>query len=72
MKGKAQKRRLRRTEEEEAAHMAKPQEAQQGWRRSLVAELRRRAEEHCSKGILKEVHLLELGWCMKEMIVIYI
>jgi len=45
---------------------------QQGWRRSSVVELRRRAEEHCSKGVPEETHLLELGWCMKEVIVIYI
>jgi len=39
IKGKAQEgeRRVRRVEEEEAAYMAKPQEAQQGaWRRSLA------------------------------------
>ena len=41
--------------------MAEPQEAQQGWRRSLVVELRRRAEKHCGKGVLEEAHLLELG-----------
>ena len=35
--------------------------AQQEWRRSSVAELRKRAEEHCSKGVPEEAHLLELG-----------
>jgi len=39
-----------------------PQEVQQGgWRKSLVAELRKRAEKHCSKGVPEEAHLLELG-----------
>ena len=64
VKGKAQKkeRRLKRAEKREAAHVAKPQEAQQGeWRRSSVAELRKRAKEHYSKGMLEEACLLELG-----------
>jgi len=43
------KRKLRRVEEEEAVYMAKPQEVQQGWRRSLIEELRKRTEEHCGK-----------------------
>jgi len=60
VKGEVQERRLRRTVEEEAAYVAEPQEAQQEWRRSSVAELRRRVEEHCSKGVLKEACLLEL------------
>jgi len=64
-------RRLRRIEEEEAAHMAKLQETQQEWKRSPAAELRRRAEEHCGKGVLEEAHLLELEWCMEEVIVKY-
>ena len=54
-------RRMRRVEGREAAHVAEPREAQQEWRRSLVAELRRRAEEHCGKRIPEKAHLLELG-----------
>jgi len=42
---------------------------QQKWRKSLVAELRKKAEEHCGKGILEETQLLELGWCTREVIV---
>jgi len=63
VKGKAQEgeRRLRRVEEEEAVCVAKPQEVQQGWRRSSVKELRKRAEEHCRRGVLGEAQLLELG-----------
>jgi len=34
--------------------------------------LRRRAEEHCSKGVPEKAHLLELGWYMKKVIVTYI
>ena len=52
---------MRRVEGREAAHVAEPREAQQEWRRSLVAELRRRAEEHCGKRIPEKAHLLELG-----------
>ena len=73
VKGKVQEgeRRLRRVEKEEAAHAAKPQKAQQGWRRSSIEELRKRAEEHCSKGVPEEAQLLELGWYTLETIVTY-
>jgi len=72
-KAQEKKRRLKRAEEREVAHVAKPQEAQQGgWRRSLVAKLRKRVKEHCNKGVLEEAHLLELGWCTKEVIVTYV
>jgi len=53
-------RRLRRMEEEKAAHPIKG-EAQQEWRRSSIEELRKKAEEHCEKDVLREVQLLELG-----------
>jgi len=52
--------RLRRIKEEKAARSVKG-EAQQEWRRSLIEELRKKAEEHCEKGIPREVQLLELG-----------
>ena len=52
---------MRRIEEEEAAYVTKPQEAQQEWRKSLVEELRKRAEEYCGKGVLEKACLLELG-----------
>jgi len=57
VKGKVQEeeRRLRRIEEEEVAHVTKPREVQQGWRRSSVEELRKRAKEHCGKGVPEEV-----------------
>ena len=46
---------------------------QQGkWRRSPVEELRKKAENHCSKGVPEKVLLLELEWCTKEVIVTYI
>jgi len=62
--------RLRRVEESEAAHPVQG-EAQQGWRRSLIEELRERAEEHCGKEVLEEARLLELGWYTPEIIVTY-
>jgi len=46
-------------EEEKAMRPAKG-EAQQGWRRSSIEELRKKAEEHCGKGVPREVRLLEL------------
>jgi len=45
-KGKAQ-------EEEKAARPIR-REAQQEWRRSSMEELRKRAEEHCGEGVLRE------------------
>jgi len=29
-------------------------------------------EKYCDKGIPKKTHLLELEWCIEEMIVIYV
>jgi len=73
-KGKVQEteRKLRRAEEEKAACVAKPQEVQQGWKKSSIEELRKRAEEHCGRGILEETRLLELGWYTRETIVTYV
>jgi len=34
--------------------------------------LRRRAEEHYGKEVPEEACLLELGWCMEEVIVMYV
>jgi len=62
--------RLRRIEEEKVVCLVKG-EVQQEWRRSLIEELRKRAEEHCRKGIPEEAQFLELGWYVLGMIVIY-
>jgi len=62
---------LRRMEEEKAVHPAKG-EAQQGWRRSSIEELRKKAEEHCRKGVPREARLLELGWMIEEIVVSYL
>jgi len=74
VKGKTQEgeRKLRRVKEKEAAHVAKPREVQQGWRRSSVEELRKRAEEHCGRGVPEKVQLLELKWCTREVVVLYL
>jgi len=45
--------RLRRVEEGEAAYPVQG-EAQQGWKRSSIEELRKKAEEHCGKGVPRE------------------
>jgi len=37
-----------------------------------VEELRKRVEKHYSKDVPEEVCLLELGWCMKEVVVLYL
>jgi len=63
--------RLRRMEEEKVARPAKG-EAQQGWRRSSIEELRKKAEEHCGKGVPREAQLLELRWMTEEIVVSYL
>jgi len=63
--------RLRRMEEEKAVRPIKGK-AQQEWRRSLIEELRKRAEKHCGKGVPEEVRLLEIGWMTKEIVVSYL
>jgi len=72
-KGKAHQgeRRLRRMEEEKAARPIK-KEAQQEWRRSSIEELRKKAEEHCGKGVPREAQLLELGWMTEKVVVSYL
>jgi len=45
---------------------------QQGWRRSSVEELRKRVEEYCERGVPEEAQLLELGWCTREVVVLYL
>ena len=37
-----------------------------------MEELRKKAENYCSKGVPEEALLLELGWCTKKVIVTYI
>jgi len=63
--------RLRRMEEEKAVHPIKG-ETQQEWRKSLMEELRKRAEEHCGKGITEEAQLLEIEWMTEEIVVSYL
>jgi len=37
-----------------------------------VEKLRKRAEEHCGREVPEEACLLELGWCMEKVIVMYV
>ena len=37
-----------------------------------MEELKRRAKEHCSKGVPEKAYLLELGWYTKEVVVSYL
>jgi len=69
-KAQEEEKRLRRVEEDKAACPAQ-EEVQQGWERSSIEELRKRAKEHCGKGIPREAQLLELGWYTPEIIVTY-
>jgi len=74
VRGKAQEcgeKEVRRVEEEKAAH-PKRGEVQQEWKRSSTEELRKRAEDHCGKGVPREAQLLELGWMTKEVVVSYL
>ena len=70
-KAQEEEKRLRRMEEEKAVRPAK-REAQQEWRRSSIEELRKKAEEHCGKGVPREAQLLELEWMTKEIVVLYL
>jgi len=63
--------RLRRMEKEKVVRPAKG-EAQQEWRRSSKEELRKKAEEHCGKGVPREAQLLGLGWMTEEIVVLYL
>jgi len=58
--------RLRRVKEGETACPVQG-EVQQGWKRSLMEELRKKAEEHCGKGIPREAQLLELGYVRGQL-----
>jgi len=58
-------------EEEKAVRPVKGK-AQQEWRRSSIEELRKKAEEHCGKGVPREAQLLELGWITEEIVVSYL
>jgi len=58
--------------EEKVACPARGEVQQKEWKRSLIEELRKRAEEHCGKGVLQEARLLELGWCTEKVIVTYV
>jgi len=42
------------------------------WRRSPAHVLRQKVQKHCGEGIPDEACLLELGWYMEEVIVIYV
>jgi len=69
-KAQEREKRLRRMEEEKAARPIQGK-AQQKWRRSSIEELKKRAEEHCGKGVPKEAQFLELGWYVPGMVVTY-
>ena len=62
---------LRRVEEGEAACPVQGK-VQQERKRSSIEELRKKAEEHCGKGVPREAQLLELGWITEEVVVSYL
>ena len=61
VRGKAQERKLRKVEQEEAACTAKPQEVQHEWKRSSWEALRKRAEWYCGPTVPQDAELWELG-----------
>jgi len=69
---RGKKREVRRMEEEKAVCPARGEVQQEEWKRSSIEELRKRAEEHCSKRVLQEARLLELGWVTEEVVVLYL
>jgi len=72
-KAQEKERRLRRAEEEEAACMARPREAQQReWKRSSWETLKKRAEWYCGPTVPQNAELWELGWRGQGAIVTYL
>ena len=61
VRGKAQERKLRKVEQEEAARVAKPREAQQEWKRSSWEMLRKRVKWYCGPTVPQDAELWELG-----------
>jgi len=61
VRGEAQERKLRKVEQEEAACVAKPREAQQEWKRSSWEMLRKRAEWYCGPIVPQDAELWKLG-----------
>jgi len=66
-----EKKQLRRAKKKKVIHPVQGK-AQQAYRRPLIEELRKRAEEHCGKGVLEEIQLWDLGWCTREVVVFYL
>jgi len=66
-----EERRLRRAKEEKEACPQRGKAQQEEWKRSLWEVLRKRAEEHCGKGVPEGARFLELGWYTLEIIVTY-
>jgi len=67
----SEKKEMRRVEEKKAARSVWGK-AQQEWKRTSVGKLRIRAEVYCRKGVPEEAQLLELGWMMEEVVVLYL
>ena len=72
VRGEAQERKLRKVEQKEVACMAKPQEAQQEWKRSSWEVLRKRAEWYCGPTVPQNAELWELGWRGQGAVVMYL
>ena len=66
-----EERKLRRVEEDEAAHPAKGK-VQQEWKRSSWETLRKRAEWYCGPTVPQDAELWELGWCGQGAVVTYL
>jgi len=65
VRGEAQERKLRKVEQEEAACVAKPREAQQEWKR-------KRAEWYCGPTVPQDAELWELGRHGQGAVVTYL
>jgi len=72
VRGEVQEKKLRKVEQEEAARVAKPREAQQKWKRSLWEVLRKRAEWYCGPTVPQDAELWELGWRSQGAVVTYL
>jgi len=72
VRGEAQEKKLRRVEENGAAHPMKGKAQQEEWKRSSWKVLRERAEWYCGPTVPQDAQLWELGWRGQGAVVTYL
>jgi len=72
VRGEAQEKKLRRVEENGAAHPMKGKAQQEEWKRSSWKVLSERAEWYCGPTVPQDAQLWELGWRGQGAVVTYL